>query len=101
MKCLDDCHNYQLKNMMVSKASPTLSFYEMREDGTRINGTTNEDIIKVLIHRLKYLNEKWQNGKFKCKENSIAIAKLREALMWLEKRTEDRKSRKVEGTHSP
>jgi hypothetical protein len=35
--------------------------------------------------------------KFRCRENSLAITKLEEALMWLEKRTADREARKVEG----
>ncbi|MCK5612949.1 hypothetical protein KAR91_64340 [Candidatus Pacearchaeota archaeon] len=37
------------------------------------------------------------NKKFPCRENSCAITKLDEALMWLETRTKDRISRKVEG----
>ena len=33
-----------------------------------------------------------------CRETRIAITKLDEALMWLEKRTKDRTKRGVEGT---
>jgi len=77
-----------------------LRFYEMCENGERINGVTNEEVIRVLLHRLTFLNEKWQGGKFRCRENSMAITKLDEALMWLEKRTADRISRGVEGTHT-
>jgi len=77
----------------------TIRFYEMREDGDRIDGVTNEEVLRVLIHRLSYLNEKWMDGKFRCRENSLAITKLEEALMWLERRTADRKARAVEGTH--
>jgi hypothetical protein len=99
MICKDDCHNYSLDSMM-GELKQTLRFFEMRLDGTKKDGTTNEDIIKVLIHRINFLNEQWQGGKFKCRENSIAITKLEEALMWLEKRTLDRVSRNVEGTHN-
>ncbi len=56
------------------------------------DGTTNEEVLAVLIDRLKFLN-----SKFPCRENSIVITKLEESLMWLNKRTEDRKSRGVEG----
>jgi len=98
MKILDDCHNYLLDTFMET-GNPKLSFYEMREDGTKLDGTTNEEVLQVLIHRLNYLNSIWQEGKFRCRENSIAITKLEEALMWLEKRTSDRVIRKVEGTH--
>lgn len=58
------------------------------------DGTTNEEVLKVLIDRLQFLN-----NKFPCRENSIVITKLEESLMWLEKRTKDRKARGVEGQH--
>ena len=58
------------------------------------DGTTNEEVLKVLIDRMNYLQ-----GKFPCRENAIVITKLEESLMWLEKRTNDRKARSVEGKH--
>jgi len=58
------------------------------------NGTTNEEVIEILIDRLKYLS-----NKLPSRETSIAITKLEEALMWLEKRTKDRIKRNVEGTY--
>lgn len=58
------------------------------------NGTTNEEVLEMLINRMNYLN-----SKFPCRENSIAITNLEQALMWLNKRTEDRKKRGVEGKH--
>lgn len=71
-----------------------ISFYEMNEDGTKENGTTLEEMLRVSIERLTMLNE-----KFRCRENSVAITKMEEALMWLNKRTEDRVKRGVEGKH--
>lgn len=59
---------------------------------TSINGTTNEEVLKVLIHRLNYLQSKNPS-----RENAIVIIKLEESLMWLNKRTDDRKNRGVEG----
>lgn len=59
-----------------------------------VNGVTNEALIAVLVHRLQHLN-----GKFPCRENSLAITKLEEAAMWLEHRTKDREARGVEGQH--
>lgn len=38
------------------------------------------------------------NTKFPCRENSITITKIEEALMWQGKRKADREKRKVEGT---
>jgi hypothetical protein len=37
------------------------------------------------------------NKNFPCRENSIAITRLEEALMWLDKRTANRDARGVEG----
>lgn len=58
------------------------------------DGTTNEDLLKVLINRTQYLQ-----SKFPCRENAIALTKMDEALMWFEKRTADRIARNVEGKH--
>jgi len=62
---------------------------------TIMDGTTNEEVIEVLIDRLNYLQ-----AKFPCRENAIALTKLDEALLWLNKRTADRVKRNVEGKHS-
>lgn len=59
-------------------------------------GTTNEEIIEVLIHRIGNLNT-----KFPCIENSIALDSLREALSALEERTNKRVQQGVEGQDIP
>lgn len=61
---------------------------------TGINGCHNEDLIAIVIDRL----QSFQESEYKCRENAIAITKLEEALMWLNKRTQDRIKRKVVGT---
>lgn len=115
MRCLDDCHTYELDTFMGRTVGPemkkgfiedlqwqsTLHFYEECLDGTKIDGVTNEEVLKVLIHRLKFLNEEWQGGKFDCVQNRNAIRALKEALFWLERRAADRIARKVEGSHEP
>jgi len=40
-----------------------------------------------------------QNERFPCRENSCAITKLDEALLWLQARTSERTKRLVEGTN--
>ena len=69
-------------------------FYEMKEDGSFDNGTMLEEMLRVSIERLQDLN-----SRFACRENSIVITKMQEALMWLNARTADRESRGVEGKH--
>lgn len=63
----------------------------IQENG--INGCHNEDLIAIVIDRL----QGFQSGEFACRENALAITKLEEALMWLNKRTNDRIKRGVEG----
>lgn len=61
-----------------------------------VNGVCNEDLIAMVIRRL----EGFQNSEFKCKENEMALDKLKESLMWLRVRTTAREMRNVEGTHN-
>lgn len=56
------------------------------------DGTTNEEVLCMLIDRMRFLQ-----AKCPCRENAIVITKLEESLMWLEYRTADRKARGVEG----
>ncbi len=58
------------------------------------DGTTNEEVLAVLIDRLNFLQ-----AKFPCRENAIAITHIETALLWLNKRTADRLARGVEGKH--
>jgi hypothetical protein len=62
---------------------------------SRPNGAFVEDVIAAAKQRIEH----YQDGKFACRENALAITKLEEALLWLNKRTADRTARGVEGTH--
>lgn len=60
------------------------------------NGAFVETVIAAAKQRIEFYNA----GKYACRENAIAITKLDEALLWLNKRTQDREARQVEGTHT-
>jgi hypothetical protein len=60
-----------------------------------VNGLTHEALLAILIDRL----QSFQKGPYSCRENALALTKLEEAQMWLQKRTRDRMARNVEGTH--
>ena len=60
------------------------------------NGAFVETVIASVVNRLEY----YQDSKFKCRENALAITKLEEALHWLNSRTSRRETQEVEGTHS-
>lgn len=57
-----------------------------------VNGTTSEEVLKVLIHRTTVLN-----NKFPCKENETALYHLNKALDAFNDRTKNRQARGVEG----
>jgi len=59
-----------------------------------VNGVQCEDIIKYSLCLLRSLNQ-----AFPCRENSLSITKLEEALHWQQARTRDRTSRNVEGSN--
>lgn len=103
MKILREGHRYELENFENKEAKgqeiqfiekiPALSPTGESPYMVTINdGTTNEEVLEVLINRLQVLS-----AKLPSRETSIAITKLEEALMWLNKRTADRVKRNVKG----
>ena len=59
-----------------------------------VNGCQIDDIIEFAKDTIAGFNE-----KFPCRENSLIITKLDEALLWSLKRKLDREKRNVEGTN--
>jgi len=60
------------------------------------NGAFVEGVLEAAVDRLQF----YQSSKFSCRENAVALTHMETALLWLQKRTQDRESREVEGTHS-
>lgn len=69
------------------------------------NGAFVDGVIEAAIDRLRFYQgeghygEHEGAGRFRCRENALAITHLEEALHWLNHRTADREERGVEGTH--
>ena len=59
------------------------------------NGAFIEDVLEAARQRLQFFN----STKFRCRENSLAITKIEEALMWLDARTKTRVTQGVENTY--
>ena len=59
------------------------------------NGAILEDVLATCADRLQF----FQDSKFSCRENAIAITKIQEALHWLNHRTIERRRRGVEGSY--
>ncbi len=64
----------------------------IKESG--VNGITGEALMAIQIDRLR----SFQAGPYACRENAVALTKLEESLMWLQRRTVARIKRGVEGT---
>lgn len=60
-----------------------------------VNGISGEALLAIVEDRLIG----FQSGQFACRENAVALTKIQEAMMWLQKRTMDRMKRGVEGTN--
>ena len=59
------------------------------------NGAFVEGVLQAAVDRIKF----YQSSKFSCRENAVALTYMETALLWLQKRTQDREDREVEGTH--
>jgi len=95
MKVLEKGHIYELESFE-DTYKQELRFIS-KQGGTIIHdGTTNEEVLKVLIDRMKTLE-----AKLPCKENTIILQKLEESLMWMKHRTQRRVEQGVEGKDLP
>lgn len=66
------------------------------EDRKEPNGAFVETVVAAVLQRIEYYQG---HEDFRCRENSLAITKLEEALHWLNARTERREKEGTEGTH--
>ena len=65
------------------------------KDRKKPNGAFVEDILAVVKDRIEF----YQKSKFWCEENDMAISLIELALEKLDKRTKNRETQQVEGTH--
>lgn len=59
-----------------------------------VNGAQINEVLYVVLDKVKELNE-----EFPSKENEMTMEKIEEAIMWQQKRKEDRERRNVEGLY--
>lgn len=92
-------HEYQIKGPVPDVGRKHIIYRLSFQNGpikeAGVNGITHEALLAILIDRLRG----FQEGKFRCRENAIALTHLEEGLMWLQRRTVERIRRGVEGTH--
>ena len=64
-----------------------------RNEWGSVIGVIDTDLLEIVRDRLKG----FQSGKFSSRENACALTHIEEALMWLNRRVEDRIERNVLG----
>jgi len=67
-----------------------------RKDENSEHGVLDTDLLEIVRHRLLG----FQQGEFATRENAIALTHIEEALLWMNKRVEDRIERNVLGTNN-
>jgi hypothetical protein len=67
-----------------------------RKDSNSTHGILDTDLLEIVRHRLQC----FQQGEFATRENAIALTHIEEALLWMNKRVEDRIERNVLGTNN-
>ena len=65
------------------------------EDRQEPNGAFVETVIAAAAERIRF----YQDSKYNCRENALALTKLEEALHWLNSRTQRREAEGTEGLH--
>jgi hypothetical protein len=94
------CHDYRIEPITETHPQGAINPCRIKfQNGpiqeVGVNGLSNESLLAVVEDRLLG----FQSGPFACRENAVALTKLQEAMMWLQKRTRDRMARGVEGTN--
>ncbi len=93
------CHEYQIQQLMTT-TDRIGEIHEIRfQNGPiqefGVNGISGEALLAIVEDRLIG----FQAGQFACRESAVALTKIQEAMMWLQKRTLDRMKRGVEGAN--
>lgn len=97
-------HRYAIKYELFPVGEPkeTHEICEIQfQNGARllegsIHGVLDSDLLEIVRHRL----QGFQQGEFATRENAIALTHIEEALMWMNRRVEDRIERNVLGTNN-
>lgn len=90
------CHEYQIRQSEEGQDDIELcniKFHTSQTNKAGVNGISGEALLAVVEDRLLG----FQSGQFACRENAVALTKIQEAMMWLQKRTRDRMARGAEG----
>jgi len=102
---LDNHHTYSIRKVIEEKSEKESDVEECElvkiqfQNGARkknesIHGVIDTDLLEIVKNRLEF----FQSGDFATRDNAIAITHIETALLYLNKRVEDRIEREVLGT---
>lgn len=86
-------HEYRIRSIDSVSNLAEICFQKGAIQEHEVNGIQIEDLLVICIDRL----EGFQSGEFQCLENATALINIETALLWLNRRTFDRRERGVEG----
>lgn len=85
-------HCYNIVDVNGNEVCTTIQFqHGPRKDQTSTHGVIDTDLLEIVRDRLKA----FQAGPYSCRENACALTHIEEALMWMNRRVEDRIERNV------
>lgn len=88
-------HDYAILSASTQEIMAAIEFQKgPRKNQESRHGVLDTDLLEIVRDRLKCFQE---NG-YACRENEKALEHIEEALMWLNRRVEDRIERNVIGT---
>ena len=106
MKHLLEARNAMITDKKSPEDVPVVSFIETGAIDHSVKFTIQDGPIKEVgingcqaVDMLEFVKELFNslNRDFPCRENSLTITKLEEAIHWQDARTKDRENRNVEG----
>lgn len=92
------CHEYAVVSDagLAQPLEQTVKFQKgPRKEDASVHGVIDSDLLEIVRDRLK----SFQVGPYASRENACALTHIEEALMWMNRRVEDRIERDVLGTY--
>jgi hypothetical protein len=89
-------HNYEI-DLQDGNGVCKIQFQNgARKLSDSVHGVLDTDLLEIVRHRLQC----FQQGPFSTRYNACALTHIEEALMWMNRRVEDRIERNVLGTNN-
>lgn len=90
----DAPHHFKVRDKDSKEVIAEINFQEGPIKEVGVNGVMNEELLSMIITRLEY----FQQSKFACSENALALEYLELAMKALKSRTIRREQAGIEGT---